>query len=157
MALPYARQYDQAIEQLRKAIEMDPDFFRAHLFLGRAYEQKGMYKEALAAYQRAVNLEVGSEETVVLLGHLHAVSGNRAEAIRILESLRALYKRNKVSAYDLAVIYAGLGESDQALEWLNKAYAERTGGLLLLKAEPFFEKLHPDSRFADLLRRMNLS
>jgi serine/threonine-protein kinase len=153
----YARQYDQAIEQMRKAIEMDPGFFRAHLFLGRAYEQKGMYKEALAAYQRAAELEVDSGETVVMLGHLHAVSGNKAEANRVLETLREQYKRHQVSAYDPAIIYAGLGEREQALEWLGRAHEERTGGLLLLKAEPIFDGLRPDPRYAELLRRMNLA
>jgi eukaryotic-like serine/threonine-protein kinase len=153
----YARQSDQAIEQMRKAIEMDPDFFRAHLFLGRAYEQKGMYKEALAAYERAIELEAKRGETVVMLGHLHAVSGNRAEATSILEELRELYRGNKISAYDLAVIYAGLGENEQAFEFLRKSYEERTGGLLLLKSEPIFESLRSDPRYGELLRRMGLT
>jgi serine/threonine-protein kinase len=153
----YARQSDQAIDQMRKAIEMDPDFFRAHLFLGRAYEQKGMYKEALAAYERAIELEAKRGETVVMLGHLHAVSGNRTEATSILEELRELYRGNKISAYDLAVIYAGLGENEQAFEFLRKSYEERTGGLLLLKSEPIFESLRSDPRYGELLRRMGLT
>jgi eukaryotic-like serine/threonine-protein kinase len=150
----YARQYDQAIEQLRKTIEMDSGFFRAHFFLAQAYTQKGMYKEALAAYLRAKDLEPQGQETATMLGHLYAVSGNKAEATRILEELRELYRRNKVSAYDLAVIYAGLGENEHALEWLRKAYEERTGGLLLLKAEPIFDNLRSDPRYEELLRRM---
>ncbi|MFL6209565.1 MAG: protein kinase domain-containing protein [Pyrinomonadaceae bacterium] len=153
----YARQYDQALEQMHKAIEMEPNFFRAHLFLGRAYEQKGMYKEALAAYQRALALEVDSAETVVMLGHLYAVSGERAEALRVLDGLRERYKKKEVSAYDLAIIYVGLGEREQALAWLRQAYEERFGGLLLLKADPIFDSLRSDPRYQDLLRRMNLT
>jgi serine/threonine protein kinase/tetratricopeptide (TPR) repeat protein len=153
----YARQYDLAIEQIQKAIELDSSFHRAHLFLGQAYEQKGMYKEALAAYQRALELEVDGHEALVMLGHLYAVSGNRAKAMAILEQLNELYKQKKASAYDLAVIYAGLDERDQALEWLRKAYEERTGGLLLLKVEPVFDNIRSDPRYQDLLRSMNLT
>jgi len=153
----YARRSDQAIEQMHKAIAMDPDFFRAHLFLGRAYEQKEMYKEALTAYQRASELEANRGETRVILGHLHAVSGNRAEASKILDELKELYSQNKVSAYDLAILYTGLGENEQALAWLKKAFEERSGGLLLLKADPIFDRLRSDRRFAELLRGLNLA
>jgi hypothetical protein len=92
-----------------------------------------------------------------MLGHLHAVSGNRTEATSILEELRELYRGNKISAYDLAVIYAGLGENEQAFEFLRKSYEERTGGLLLLKSEPIFESLRSDPRYGELLRRMGLT
>jgi len=153
----YARQFDEAIEQLRKAIEMEPSFFRAHLFLARAYQQKGMYNEAFAAYQRAMQLETDGDEAIVMLGHLYAVSGNKAQAIRTLERLRDLYERKKVAAYDLAVIHAGLGEGEQALQWLTKSYQDRFGALLLLRADPVFDSLRSDPRYQELLLRINLT
>jgi len=153
----YARQFDEAIEQLRKAIEMEPSFFRAHLFLARAYQQKEMYNEAFAAYQRAMQLETDGDEAIVMLGHLYAVSGNKAQAIRTLERLRDLYQRKKVAAYDLAVIHAGLGEGEQALQWLTKSYQDRFGALLLLRADPVFDSLRSDPRYQELLLRINLT
>ena len=153
----YARQYDQAIEQLRRAIEMDGSFFRAHLFLARAYEQKKMYIQARAAYEKARELEVDSNESIVMLGHLAAVSGNKAEAFSAIESLADLYKQKRVSAYDLAIIYAGLNQNGAALDWIEKAYQERTGGVLMLKSEPIFDNLRAEPRYRDLLRRMNLT
>jgi len=150
----YAGQYDQAINQLQKSLEMDPSFSIARIFLARAYEQKRMYKEANAVLQKAMSVQEGGIETEV--GYWNAVSGNRAEATRILNHLKELYQRKTVSPYDLAVVYAGLGEKDQALEWLQKAIEERSGGLLVLKVEPVFDSLHSDPRFADLLRRMGI-
>jgi len=151
----YARQYDQAINELQKALVMDPSFFFiAHIFLVRAYEQERMYKEANAVLQKAANLEEGSTQAEV--AYLYAVSGNRAEATKKLDHLKELYKRKTVSPYDLAIVYAGLGEKDQALEWLQKAFEERSGGLLLLKVEPVFDNVRSDPRFADLLRRIGL-
>ncbi len=150
----YVRQYDRAIEQLRRTTEMDPSFFRAHVHLGQAYQQKGMYKQAIAAFQNAMAVQGGSREAAVMLAHLYAVSGKRSEAIKILEDLKT---RDKVSPYDLAIIYTGLGEKERALESLEKAYEERTGGLLLLKVEPIFDSLRPDPRFVNLLRRLGLA
>ena len=89
-----------------------------------------------------------------MLAHLYAVSGKRSEAIKILEGLKTRYK---VSPYDLAIIYTGLAEKQRALESLEKAYEERTGGLLLLKVEPIFDSLRPDPRFVNLLRRLGLA
>jgi len=82
--LLWARQYDGVIEESRKALEIDPNFWVAHLFLGKAYEQKGMYPEAFAALRKAKELSGGSSEATSMIGYVYAVSGRRDEAVRVL-------------------------------------------------------------------------
>jgi serine/threonine protein kinase/Flp pilus assembly protein TadD len=152
----FARQYDQAIEQFRKTLELDPNFALAQHFLGQAYEQKGMYDEAFAVFQKGITLSGGRSQMVAFLGHAYAVSGKRGEALKTLDELKELSKRRYVGPYNVALVYAGLGEKDQAFEWLQKGYEERSSELLWLAVIPGFDSLRSDPRFADLLRRMGL-
>ena len=151
----YARQYDKAIEQLRKTIEMDQSFYYAHRLLGQAYELKGSFPEALAEYQKARQL---SDDPLVLalLGHAYAASGRRDEALKTINELTEIARQRYVSAYSVAIIYAALGDKDQALNWLEKGYQERATKMAFLKIEPFFDNLRSDPRFADLVRRVGL-
>ena len=153
----FARHYDQAIEQYRKTLDLDPNFIQARLWLGEAYEQKGLYEEAISEIQKVLTLSGRNHAVVATLGHAYAVSGKRVDAMKILESLNEQSKQSYVSPYDRAVIYAGLGEKDQAFEWLNKAYEERSSYLVFLKVEPIWDSLRSDRRFVDLLRRMRLT
>jgi Flp pilus assembly protein TadD len=114
--------------------------------------QKGKYAEAIAALKRAAEVSRGS--TLGTLGYCYGVSGQRSEAERALIKLHELSKRQYISPDDYALIYTGLGEQDQALAWLEKAYQERSGRLVFLKVEPKFESLRSDNRFTDLLRRI---
>ncbi|MGH9601497.1 MAG: tetratricopeptide repeat protein [Terriglobales bacterium] len=150
-----SRQYDRAVEQYRKTLEMDPNFFPAHWGLASAYEAKGMYKEAIAEYEKALSLG-GPPEVLAWLGHAHARAGNRKEALKILDEMKGPSKRKFVSAYDLAVIHTGLGEKDQALAWLEKAYEQRAEALIDLNADPRLDPLRSDSRFKDLTHRVGL-
>ncbi|HEX8143688.1 MAG TPA: tetratricopeptide repeat protein [Pyrinomonadaceae bacterium] len=147
-------QYDLAIEQFRKTLEIDNNFVPAHFRLGLAYEQKGMLEEALGEFQHTTNLCGGDPEP--LLGHIHAVQGRREEAEKIIDDLKEVSKKRYVSAYGIALIYVGLKEYDLAFEWLEKAYDDRDGGLLTLKVEPLWDGLRSDPRFADLLWRIGL-
>ncbi len=124
--LVFARQWDSAIEQLHSAIELDPNFWFTRCFLGRAYEQEGRLPEAIAEFQRAVELEKDNAETSASLGHAYALSGNRAEAQKILDHLKKPSAHTYVAPYNIAVIYAGLGEKDQAFAWLDRAYKDRS-------------------------------
>jgi TolB-like protein/Tfp pilus assembly protein PilF len=152
----YARRYDQAIEQLRKTIEMDQSFYYAHRLLGQAYELKGSFPEAFAEYQRAKRM---SDDPLVLafLGHAFAASGQRDEALKTLNQLTEISRQRYVSAYSVAMVYAELGEKDQALNWLEKGYQERATKMAFLKIDPFFDNLRSDPRFADLVRRVGVS
>ncbi|MCA1837217.1 MAG: tetratricopeptide repeat protein [Actinobacteria bacterium] len=155
--LPYLmRQYDRAIEEYRKSLELDQGFVYTHWKLGLAYEQRAMYEEAIAEFQKAIALSCGSAQAVVLLGHAYAVSGRRTEALKVLDELNELSKRRYVSSYRVAAIHLGLGEKEQAFEWLERAYEEHDAWLVWLKVDPVLDDLHEDPRFADLMRRVGL-
>jgi TolB-like protein/DNA-binding SARP family transcriptional activator len=156
--LPYLmRRYDRAIEEYRKSLELDQSFVYTHWKLALAYEQKAMYEEAIAEFQTAIALSGGSAQAVVLLGHAYAVSGRREEALKVLDELSELSKRRYVSSYRVAAIYLGLGEKEQASEWLERAYEEHDAWLVWLKVDPVLDDLHEDPRFADLVRRVGLA
>jgi TolB-like protein len=151
------RRYDEAIEQLQQTLEMEPDFAAAHYFLAWAYGQKGMYEETVAHLQRALVVSPGSPDRVGALGHAHAVFKRKEQAVKALEELHKLAKWRFVSAFDFAIIYVGLGEADQAFQWLERACEERSFSMLLsLKAEPRLDWLRADARFQSLVRRVGL-
>jgi Flp pilus assembly protein TadD len=153
----FTRQWDPAIEQLRSAKELDPNFWFDPCFLGRAYEQKGMLPEAIAEFQRAVELEKDNSETWSGLGHAYALSGNRTEAQKILVHLQELSAHTYVASYNVAIIYAGLGEKDQAFAWLDRAYKDRSYYLAeYLPTDARLDNLRSDPRFGELRRRVGL-
>jgi eukaryotic-like serine/threonine-protein kinase len=155
--LYFARQYDQAIEQCQKTLDLDQNFAPAHLFLGWAYVQKARYEEAIAAVKKATSLSPSEPRSVSALGYAYAMSGQAGEAMNILDQLKELSRRRYISPHDRAIIYAGLGEKEQAFAWLDKAYADRSWPLPLLKVDPRFDSLRSDPRFADLVRRIGLA
>ena len=158
LGLPYffAREYDRAIEQWQKTVELDPDFWLAHYALALVYEQKEMYQEAIAESKRALSLFTDSPWVLAGLGYIYAVSGQRDAAQQVLEELKGRTQESYVSPFDLALIYAGLGEKEEALRWLEKAYEERNQWLTWLKVEPRLDSLRSDPRFADLVHRVGL-
>ena len=156
LQLHFARRYDEAIEQVRKALEMDSNFAAGHRPLGMAYEQKGMYTEAIAEFQKALEVSRGNPFALGALGHAHAISGNREKARQVLSDVLELSKRRYVPPFSTAVIYTGLGDKEHALEWLEKAFDDRSLEMIFLKVDPRFDRLHADPRFANLLRRMGL-
>ncbi|MCM3903213.1 MAG: tetratricopeptide repeat-containing serine/threonine-protein kinase [Pyrinomonadaceae bacterium] len=149
-----ARRYDEAIQQLRKTIEIDPTFFVAHHYLGSAYAMKGAYSEALAEYQKAHQLNEYDPHVVALMGRLYAVTGKRAEALKALAELKAIASQRYVADYSVALVYAGLGDKDQAFALLEKSYRDHTVDMLTLYYDPLIDTLRSDPRFADLLRRV---
>ena len=153
----FARRYDQAIEQLRKTLEMDPTFPLAHWCLGMAYVQVGRHEEAIAEYQKAVSLPRGLPSALGGLGYAYAVSGKRTEAQKVLAELKELSKRRYVPPFAIAVIYVGVGDKAQAFEWLDKAYEDHSLLLTWIKVWPELDSLRGETRFQDLLRRMNLA
>jgi serine/threonine protein kinase/Flp pilus assembly protein TadD len=151
-ALAGAHQYDRLIEEGRK---MEPNAY-LHSWMGVAYSEKGMHAEAIAELQKAASLSRGATLMKAQLGHAYAVAGRRAEAENSLSELKALAGQRYVSPYDIALIYVGLGDKEQAFAWLEKAYQERARRLWALKVNPSWDSLRSDSRFADLLRRIGL-
>ncbi len=151
----FTRQYDRAIAQFRKTQTMDPNFFPMYRFFGRAYLGKGMYREAIAVLQDAVTLSGGDPDRVADLGYAYAVAGKRREALKVLDELKERSKHMNVPPFSIAVVYAGLGDEDQALEWLGKAHQERSWWMVTLNEFHAFDNLRSDSRFQELVRRMN--
>ncbi len=152
-----ARNHDQAIKQARQIIKLDPNFFPARRYLALAYEDQRKYKEAIAEFQRAVSLSRDSTLVKSELGHAYAAAGKRREAQQLIEELRQLAAERRASPYHLALIHAGLGEKDRAIELLNRAFDERSERLVWLRVDPRFDKLRSDARFNDLLQRIGLA
>jgi tetratricopeptide (TPR) repeat protein len=152
--LYFARRYEEAIEEYRKALEMDPNFFWTHYLLGLAYAQQARFLPAIEQFRRAVSLSEGTTKVLGPLGHAYAMSGQRAEALRLLDQLEELAGQKYVSSYAIALIHVGLGEKERALERLRQAYRERAGHLVYLKVDPYLDALRDHPSFGNLLRRM---
>jgi TolB-like protein/DNA-binding winged helix-turn-helix (wHTH) protein len=157
MFLFQARHYDAAVEQLQKTIQMNSHFWVGHLHLGKVYEQKGMYQQAIEEFAKARNLSEGDSETIASLGHSYALSGKQDAARDVLEELKRQSLKSYVPPYNIAMIYAGLGEKDRALDWLEKGYEARDVHMIFLKVDPKWDSLRTDSRFQDLLERMGFT
>jgi serine/threonine-protein kinase len=155
-ALYRARHYDQAIASLNQTLEMDRGFSHTYRGLGLAYLQKGMYDEAIKSLQEAVKLEPNHSGFIASLGCAYGRAGQQGEALKLLADLQKMSTRRYVGSYDLAMIYAGLGDRDQAFMLLDKAFSERSNQLVYLNAEPAWETLHSDPRFVELSRRIGL-
>jgi TolB-like protein/DNA-binding winged helix-turn-helix (wHTH) protein/Tfp pilus assembly protein PilF len=155
-ALRTAGRYNLSIEQLQKSLEIDPNFAHAHFHLGMSYLRKVAFADAIGEFQKAVSLSPNVTDYKGGLGYAYAVAGNRAEARKLLEELKARSKQRYVPCFYIAGIYAGLGEKDQAIANLEKAYEQHEQGLAVMKREPMFDPLRSDARFQELLRRMNL-
>jgi TolB-like protein/DNA-binding winged helix-turn-helix (wHTH) protein/Tfp pilus assembly protein PilF len=156
LASYYSRNYDQAIDQFQKTLELDANFPPPHIYLAAAYEQKGMFEEAITAFQRAITVTQDPFKARAMAGlaHVYAVSGTKIEARKILAELQTLSEHSYIPATDTAMVYTGLGDKDKAFAQLEKAYEEHSFSLSNLKVEPRFDPLRSDPRFADLLRRI---
>ena len=150
-------QYDRSIEQARKSLELDPGFAVGHVKLARNFVQQGKSEDAISEYKQALNLMGRTSQMLGELGNAYAVSGKRAEALKLLDELKELSANRYVSPLDFAFIYTGLGDKEQAFANLEKAYQERTTWLMWIKVDPRLDPLRSDPRFADLLRRMKLT
>ena len=148
-----ARRYDESIQQSRKTLEMDPNFAIAHFELSQTYLQKRMYSEAIAELQRAIELSGGSTTFTSNLAYAYAASERRNEAVKILNDLTSR-SNGSSDAAEIALIHAGLGEKDQAMAWLEKAFSERFIPSILLR--PGFDPLRSDPRFQNLVHRIGL-
>jgi Tfp pilus assembly protein PilF len=145
------------LEPARKALEIDPNSAIAHITLGNTYLHKAMFDQAMAEFQRAKQLlgesTAAPSFSIVLT---YAMSGEDDKAEALLEELLAHSEDRYVSPMPIAAIYSALGEKDRALDWLEKAYEERSTHLPLFGLYPQLHALRSETRFQDLLRRMNL-
>ena len=153
-ALCIAHRYDDSVQQSRKTFEMDPHFAVAHYQLGQALEQKQKHDEAIAEFRRAIELSGGNTTFESNLANAYAVAGRKEDAIKIVKDLESRQSQGSPTDASIALIYVGLGDSDQAMVWLNKAYQARFNPSILMR--PAFDPLRSDPRFQELLRRIGL-
>jgi tetratricopeptide (TPR) repeat protein len=153
----WARRYDEAKKAFEKTLSMDQNFVPAYVGLANVYLLESRYQNALQELDKAWELSKGSSPDLVSLsGIIHAKSGNRIEAEKALEELFDLSQRRHVSSHLFASLYMALGQKDQAFEWLDKAYSERSNELTALKIDPLWDDLRPDPRFTELLKKIGL-
>ena len=154
----YQRKYDQSIDQLKKTLEMAPDYNLARNDLGLAYIEKKMYPEAIAVLEEALKMPIGKAASLSTLAYAYAVADRKAEAQKILDQLNEHSNQQYVQPRLLARIYVGLGDKEKAFAYLEKSFEDRSieAGFGTINVDPTFDPLRPDPRFADLLRRMNL-
>jgi TolB-like protein len=151
-----ARQNDQAIEQLRKVLDIDAKFAPARRTLEEIYAHMGRYKEAVAEREKILSLS-GSPELAASIEEDFSKSGYKGVLRSWLDGLTEISKREYVSSYSIAEAYMRVDEKDKAFAWLEKAYADHDSGLVSVAVEPMFDGIRTDARFRNILERMKLS
>jgi serine/threonine-protein kinase len=150
----YARRYDEAMAQLRKTMEMDPRFYITHIVLAQALDAKGAHDAAIAEWQKARALN-DDPALLGLLGRAYGLSGNKAEAEKLLDELKKLSKERYVSDYSFALVYLGLGNKEEALRWLEQSYEDRAGSDIgYIRVDRLLDPLRGDPRFEALAEKI---
>jgi TolB-like protein/DNA-binding SARP family transcriptional activator/Flp pilus assembly protein TadD len=153
----FARNYEEAIAQCLRTLELDPGFELAHLWQGMALEQLGRHDEAAAAIATALRLGDGSAITRAALARSRALQGREAEARAILDGLTGSGQAGYLPAYDIARVFLALGQHDHALKWLERAFVDRSHSMVFLRVDPAFDDLRTDPRFLSLVERTGLN
>jgi TolB-like protein/Tfp pilus assembly protein PilF len=151
-----ARKFDEAIDQSHNTQELDANFAVSYASLGEVYVSKLMYREGLLALEKYCALSCNSALSLALLGYSHARSGQKGQALQMIDELTSASKQNFVPAFFFALVYAGLEDKDRAFNWLEKAYEERSNRLAYLKVDALWDPLRSDGRFTDMLRRIGI-
>jgi TolB-like protein/Tfp pilus assembly protein PilF len=152
----YAREYERAIEQFEKTIDMAPGFAITHFFLAFAHAQKGDLDQAIAEAEQALSLTRGSNPLILSqLGTLYALSGDQAKALEKLEALKSMHRARYVSPFCVALVHMALGQHDTAFDWLRKAHAARDHWMETLQVHPILDPLRADSRYDALIGDMH--
>jgi tetratricopeptide (TPR) repeat protein len=154
--LHYRRQYQAAIRQANKVLEMDAGFHPAYVVIGQAYERLNQHREAIEALKRAGALAPSNSEVTAALAHAYGRSGDRRAAEKLLRDLQSFSRTRRISPVDFAVIHIGLGQTSEALNQLDRAYEDRDGRLVQLKVNPVYDSMHSEARYRALLKRINL-
>jgi DNA-binding winged helix-turn-helix (wHTH) protein/tetratricopeptide (TPR) repeat protein len=156
-ALYLARRYDQAIEQSRRTLELDPGSMWAHMLLGQLYLQKSGFHEAITEFEKVGTIAPADTVHLGFLGYAYALAGRKRQARKILESCKEHGKRRLMPDLGFALVYVGLGEKDQAIDWLEKAFQQRENAVLGLGVYPLVDPLRSEPRFQELLRHVGLT
>jgi TolB-like protein/DNA-binding winged helix-turn-helix (wHTH) protein/tetratricopeptide (TPR) repeat protein len=151
----FARDYNAAIQEFRKALDLDPNFVMAYRWLGVTYARTGAFEEGISTCQRAQDLG-DNWMSIAMLGYAQAAAGRKQAALASADRLIKLSKSAYVSPYLIAAIYSGLGEKESTFKWLDKAYAERNASLPFIAVHGWFDSLRDDRRFDRLVRNIGI-
>lgn len=151
-----AHRFDEAIAQYKKTLELDPNFPTTHYFLGRAYEGKGDYDNAVAEYTKSAEIVGFLPEDLVEMKNAYEKGGWRAYLQASLTRILKRAEQGNTTPFLVAVVYANLGQKDEAFAWLEKAYQQRDFRVTLIRVSFEFDSLQSDPRYADLLKRIGL-
>ena len=151
-----AGRYDEAHQAVQRVLLVEPHLPLAHATLGWVHLLSGRPDEGIAALEKAVSISPESTLYLGQLGQAYARVGRPEQALQILRQLEEMSGPRYVSPYHLAYVHTGLGDHERALDWLERAYEERTGGIFGIKGSFLFAPLRPHSRFQAILRKMNL-
>ena len=152
-----ARRYDEAVEHLQKAIEMDPEFWLAHSRLWEAHVQRGDVESANLEFEKTLSLAGNTPLVALQTATAYAQSGKRDNALRLLEGLKELWSQRYFSPFRIALIYAALRDADSTFEWLEQGYVLRDARMIFLKVDPGLDPVRDDARYHDLVRRVGLT
>jgi tetratricopeptide (TPR) repeat protein len=151
-----AHQFDEAIKHYQSALELDPQFIWAHMYMAQALEQKGNFKDALREFETTIQLAGGNHCVKAMKAHAYAVAGDKSSAREILGELKSRSSRQGMPSYDIAATHAALGETSQTVAWLNRACSERNMKLFTLSHDPRFDPLRHRSEFKHIVEQMGL-
>jgi serine/threonine-protein kinase len=150
-----SRRTDEAELEYRRALELDANFWRALVGMGRCHEARGNYEDAIACFEHAKAVTDNVPTAIGALGRVYALMGRRSDAYRLLTELDELARRRYVSPYGRVLIYLGL-KDDKVFDWLERSYNERAGWIMYLATDPRYDPLRQDARFRSLLERLGL-
>ena len=150
----FGRDYDNAINELRKTNEVDPHFPVPYWGLGMCYEQQAKYEAAIAQFQKTIEVSGRESNTIASLAHTLGLAGRVADANTILLELKKRSQKDYISSYQIALVELGLGRKDEAMKDLEAAFVERSTLLAYLKMDPRFDPLRTDPRFENLVSRI---
>jgi tetratricopeptide (TPR) repeat protein len=156
MVLYLARFYDRAVEELGKALELEPQHLLATFYLGLAHLESGRYEQALALVERSVGLAGNAPFFVQGIGYVHASAGRKELAHGVLARMNEMTSKIFVPPVFMALIHFRLAENDRGFEWLDKALAEGDHWLEFIKVFPGFDGVRTDPRYASLLKELRL-
>src|ERR1041385_1917875 len=152
----FGREYQRAVEECEKAEQLDPEYFMLHFIAGRAYMRLNEHARAIAHLKQARTKTGDMPLMDAALGLAYAVSGKKAETMKLAEAFKAAAKKRYIPPTYFGMLFAGLGDKDKAMMWLEKAFADRADGLTWLNVEPMLDEVRSDPRFQDLIRRIGL-
>jgi TolB-like protein/Tfp pilus assembly protein PilF len=153
----FGREFERAIEECEKALHLDPNHFMLHYILGRAYRRLGQGEKAIAQFKAAQKSSSEIPLVNAVLGLAYAVSGRKEQTQQVIDMFKAAGSKRYIPPTYFAILYAGMGDKDQSIAWLERAYEERADLLTWLNVEPMMDDVRGDPRFFALIKRIGLT